>query len=136
MSVLVDTAIWSHALRRRHDEATHHAEALRQLIEEGRVHMIGPIRQEVLSGIAHAEQFDRLQAHLQAFPDEPIVTGDYESAARMFNTCRANGVQGSHTDFLICAVAGRLGDEVYTSDVDFEHYAKCLPIKLFTPSNA
>ena len=134
MSVLVDTAVWSQALRRRASAPALHAKALRQLIEEGRVRLIGPIRQELLSGIAQPHQFDRLQAYLQAFPDEPILTIDFESAARKFNTCRAKGVQGSHIDFLICAVASRLGDDIYTTDKDFIRFAKHLPIRLYAPT--
>lgn len=137
MSVLVDTVIWSQALRRRRDAADdQQVDVLRRMIEQGQVRMVGPIRQELLSGIAHTEQFDRLQVTLAAFPDEPIVTGDYESAARMFNTCRAKGVQGSHTDFLICAVASRLGDAIFTADADFARYAEHLPIKLFDAAGA
>ncbi len=136
MSVLVDTVIWSQALRRRGSIEASSVEALRGLVERGQVRMIGPIRQELLSGIAHAEQFDRLQATLSVFPDEPIVTADYEMAARMFNTCRAKGVQGSHTDFLICAVASRLGDAIFTADADFVRYAEHLPIKLLDVTGA
>lgn len=132
MGVLVDTSIWSLALRRRDANASKHATVLQHLIEDGRVRLIGPIRQEVLSGITHADQFDRLRVFLNAFPDEPIITADYETAAKMFNTCRAKGVQGSHTDFLICSAASRLGDAIYTTDNDFKHYAKHLPIRLFT----
>ena len=131
MSVLVDTSVWSLALRRRTSRASRHANTLRQLIEDGRVRLIGPIRQELLSGIAQGKQFERLKEDLAAFPDEPIGTVDYETAAAMFNTCRGKGVQGSHTDFLICAVASRLGDEIYTTDADFKRYANQLPIKLF-----
>ena len=136
MSVLVDTSIWSLALRRRDSRTSSHVKRLEKLVEEGRVRLIGPIRQEILSGIAHAQQFDRLQAFLEAFPDESILTADYETAARMFNTCRAAGVQGGHIDFLICAVASRLGDEIYTTDSDFKRYAKHLPIGLFSTTRS
>lgn len=131
MSVLVDTSVWSLALRRRAAKASRHVKVLRGLIEDGRVRMIGPVRQELLSGIANEQQFERLQALLAAYPDEPITTADYETAARMFNTCRGKGVQGGHIDFLICAVASRFGDEIYTTDSDFKRYAKYLPIRLF-----
>ena len=133
MSVLVDTSVWSLALRRSDSKASKHVKGLRQLIADGRVRMIGPVRQELLSGIAKAEQFERLQSLLSAYPDEPIDTADYEAAAEMFNTCRRKGVQGSHIDFLICAVACRVGDEIYTTDKDFKRYVKYLPIRLFVP---
>jgi len=131
MSVLVDTSVWSLSLRRRASKPSKHVKALRGLIEEGRVRMIGPIRQELLSGIPDTAQFDRLQRLLAAYPDEPIETTDYETAAQMFSTCRSKGVQGGHIDFLICAAAYRFGDDIYTTDADFKRYAKQLPIRLF-----
>ena len=67
---------------------------------------------------------------LRAFPDAEITHDDYEQAASFFNVCRTNGIQGSNTDFLICAIAARGGFSIFTSDVDFTHFARMLPIKL------
>ena len=75
------------------------------MIREGRVQMIGPIRQELLSGIKFAEQFKKLKKTLTYFPDLQIKSADYEKAAELFNLCRKSGIQGSNTDFLICAIA-------------------------------
>ncbi len=76
---------------------------LNELIKERRVQMIGPIRQEILSGLKEETQFKALQKHLNAFPDLELITTDYERAAAFFNTNRRKGIQGSNTDFLICA---------------------------------
>jgi len=131
VKVLVDTSVWSLALRRRAPAAEPPAVAsLRRLIANGRAAMVGPIRQELLSGIRDAAACERLRDHLQAFPDEPLETGDYERAAAHFNTCRARGLQGSNTDFLICAVAERHRMPILTTDKDFESYAKLLSIAL------
>jgi hypothetical protein len=35
-------------------------------------------------------------------------------------------VQGSNTDFLICAVAARRGNSVFSTDRDFEAYERIL----------
>ncbi len=70
--VLVDTSIWSQALRRG---AKHNKEArqkLSDLIAGNRAEIIGPIRQEILSGIRDEVQFKTLQGHLAAFPDIDI----------------------------------------------------------------
>jgi predicted nucleic acid-binding protein len=67
---------------------------------------------------------------LQAFTDEPLVSADYERAAEHFNACRAKGVQGSNTDFLICAIAERRNLPVLTTDRDFIRFAAVLPISL------
>ena len=130
MRVLVDTSVWSLALRR--DPHGHHrvVEELKALVTDHRVEMIGPIRQELLSGIRNASQFERLQNHLTAFPDIPIGTEDYEMAAKFYNLCRSKGIQGSNTDFLICAVAVRNHLAIFTTDKDFQLFANHLPIVL------
>ncbi|MDE3156216.1 MAG: PIN domain-containing protein [Acidobacteriota bacterium] len=134
MKVLVDTSVWSLALRRRQrsgDDAS--VVELLSLVDEGRVAMIGPIRQEILSGIRDRSVFERLRNQLSAFPDEPLETEDFERAAEHFNTCRARGVQGSNTDFLLCAVSERRDCPLLTTDEDFRRFARLLPITLHRP---
>jgi predicted nucleic acid-binding protein len=94
---------------------------------------MGPIRQEVLSGIPDPVQFETTRRHLATFADLPINTSDYEEAARLFNVCRSAGVQGSHIDFLICAVAIRNLVPVFTTDRDFEHYTRHIKVRLYEP---
>lgn len=130
MKVLVDTSIWSMALRRGTGSASAEAEELRNLIRDHRVQMIGPIRQEILSGIRNESQFRRLQRYLASFPDVPILTEDYVTAARFFNLCRSKGIQGSNTDFLICAVSVRNKSNIYTIDRDFTLFSEHVPIVL------
>lgn len=130
MKVLVDTSVWSLALRRGGETESDPARELRNLIADGRVQMIGPIRQEILSGVREEGQFKVLEARLSAFPDLILTSEDHVAAARFFNLCRAKGVQGSNTDFLICAVAVRHRLAIYTTDKDFTLYAKHLPIVL------
>lgn len=131
MRVLVDTPIWSLALRRRKRTAEDPATAeLASLIQDGRAALIGAVRQELLSGIREHAHFERVRDHLRAFPDAEITRDDYEQAASFFNLCRSNGIQGSNTDFLICAIAARGGFSIFTSDVDFTHFARMLPITL------
>ncbi len=130
MKVLVDTSVWSLALRRRGRPNDPAVGELRSLIDEGRVALIGPIRQELLSGIRTSEAFERLRDHLQPFSDEQLETADFERAAEHFNTCRAQGIQGSNTDFLICAAAERRKLPILTTDADFSRFADILPIRL------
>lgn len=131
MKVLVDTPIWSLALRRsKRSENAPTTSELVSLVEDGRVALIGPVRQELLSGIKERAQFDRLREYLHAFPDTEITSDDYEEAASFFNRCRAQGLQGSNTDFLICAIAARNEFSIFTTDQDFTHFAAVLPIRL------
>jgi len=130
MKVIVDTSVWSLALRREATESLAPVQELRQLIHDHRVQMIGPIRQEILSGIRSESQFGKLRKHLDSFPDLPIQTEDYATAAQFFNRCRSEGVQGSNTDFLICAVAVGNRLSIYTTDKDYELFSKHLEIVL------
>ena len=130
MKVLVDTSVWSLVLRRpkRVDDAT--TGGLLELIQEGRVVLLGAVRQELLSGIKAKAQFELLRDRLRAFPDLELEPQDYEEAAAAFNQCRGRGIQGSNTDFLICAVALRRDLAIYTTDGDFRQYARVLHLEL------
>lgn len=132
----MDTSIWSLALRRQSPSAGQRREALAQLIREDRAHLIGAVRQELLSGIKDKETFEQLVVRLEAFPDLPLGPADYVQAALYFNTCRAAGIQGSNTDFLICAAAVRHEMAIYTSDKDFARFSSHIPIRLYTPDGA
>ena len=107
MKVIVDTSLWSLALRRDRQESNAAVQEFRRIIEDHRVQMIGPIRQEILSGIRSESQFKKLKKRLESFPDLNPTTEDYVTAATYFNRCRSKGIQGSNTDFLICAIANR-----------------------------
>jgi len=107
MKIIVDTSVWSLALRRDKEDSPAPVKELRQIIFSHCVQMMGPIRQEILSGIRSESQFIKLRKHLESFPDLPILTEDYVTAVQFFNHCRSKGIQGSNTDFLICAVAVR-----------------------------
>jgi predicted nucleic acid-binding protein len=136
MNVLVDTSIWSLALRhRRHGlTASDHAliRALADLVGYGRAQLIGPVRQEVLSGIREQAQFVRLREALRLYEETMLITDDFEEAARMSNECRRRGVTGSPVDFLLCAVAERHQWQIFTTDRDFDHYRHILGLNLFS----
>jgi len=129
MKVLVDTCIWSGALRRKNPDREL-IEKLNDLISDGRVSITGPIRQEILSGISSTKQFHKLKKILSSFEDIPLNTEHFEKAAEFSNTCRNKGVQGSTIDFLICAVAHLESLKIFTTDSDFVNYSKFLPIEL------
>jgi predicted nucleic acid-binding protein len=87
----------------------------------------------MMCGIRDKDAFARRRAQLDAFPDEPIVTADYERAAEHFKACRARGLQGSNTEFLLCAIAQRHRMAILTTDQDFSRYAKVIPLVLHPP---
>ena len=103
---------------------------MRRLISRFEATLIGPIRQELLSGIKIESQYLQLRDLMRAFPDVPVEPADHERAASYLNTCRTKGIQGSNTDFLLCAVAARNGYSIFTMDHDFGRYGKYLPVRL------
>jgi len=138
VKVLVDTSVWSLALRRPQNrliapEQQATVNALTDLVRDGRAVLIGAIRQELLCGIKTQNQFEALRDSLVAFEDVALSRQVYESAAQTFNTCRANGVQGSNTDFLICAASIHHQLPIFSMDGDFLMYQRWLPIRLYAP---
>ena len=135
MIVIVDTPVWSLVLRRRPRNLSaseqNLTKALTDLIREGRVALLGPIRQELLSGIREEAQFEKIRQYLRAFQEPLLEAADYEEAARMSNQCRARGISGSTVDFLICAAAHRRSWAIFTTDVDFQRYTTVLPLRLY-----
>jgi predicted nucleic acid-binding protein len=86
-------------------------------------------------GTREDAEFDRLKRLLDSFEDLPIVTSDYEQAARFYKLCRRKGVQGSNTDFLICACAVGRSMPIFTMDKDFVRFSEYLPIQLYSAAD-
>lgn len=87
MTVLVDTSVWSLALRRRSKAPSSSETAeLAKLIGEGRASIIGPIRQELLSGVKDSVQFGLLRDRLRAFQDLKLDLEDYGIGPKLFDS--------------------------------------------------
>jgi predicted nucleic acid-binding protein len=132
MKILVDTSVWSLALRKKTLTVQEKVvvEELIELIREFRVVMIGPVRQELLSGISEKDKFEKLKEKLSSFIDIDLNTKDYEKASELYNICRKKGIQGSHIDFLICAAAINRNCGIFTTDNDFQKFSNAIPVKL------
>jgi predicted nucleic acid-binding protein len=130
VKLLVDTSVWSLALRRKNaanlspEEQKLKAE-LSQAIQDGRIAMIGLIRQKLLSGIKERAQFEKVRSALAPFLDEQVDTADYEHAARLYNECRSQGFEVGPADMLISAVAVRRKWQVLSNDSGLKH---CLAV--------
>lgn len=131
MKVIVDTSVWSIALGRKAVVDKPVLTDLESLVSDFRVQLIGPIRQEILSGVKSEAQFNKLKSFLRSFPDYIIQTEEHELAAQYFNQCRSKGIQGSNTDFLICSVAVNNSWQIFTTDQDFQNFEKIIPIQLY-----
>ena len=130
MKVLADACVWSLLLRRKKGAALSGDEqlvlaSLTEAIKDGRVVIVGPIRQEVLSGIRDQAQIAKLRAALAAFCDAPLTTFHYEEAARLFNLCRRRGVECGAIDILICVIAAQMRWSILTNDQGLE---RCIQV--------
>src|SRR5690348_10286688 len=118
MSVLIDTPVWSLLFGRDQKKLNSRevkaVDDLRRIVLDKRARVIGPIRQELLSGILNVDQFERLQHRLRDFEDELLITADYELAVEINFRCRRIGIITSAVDALICSVAHSRGWEIFT----------------------
>jgi len=135
--VLVDTSIWSLALRRRPSDLSTDqrllTNSLRELIQEDRVQLLGAVRQEILTGIRDAAKFRKIQSELHEFKDVPLIAEDYEHAASLSNLCSDAGIAATPVDMLICAASQKRGWAVFTTDQDFHRYSTILSIRMMIP---
>ncbi|HTV81772.1 MAG TPA: hypothetical protein VME18_03905 [Acidobacteriaceae bacterium] len=104
MMLLVDTSVWSLAFRRRARDLNPRERAVREIpekaIAEGRVALLGALRQEMLTGSREERQFLRLRNALRAFPDVPLSAERTTGSRRVSVTfAAARGSRGAAWTF-------------------------------------
>ena len=134
--ILVDTNVWSVALRRgggRTPEQAAVVEELRRLVvEDLPVGVPGAVLQEVLSGVRHQQQFERLRRSMGGFPLLLADAEDHIEAARINNRCRSAGVAVTAIDCLIAAQAVRSEASLWSLDQDFVRMARHCGVELYS----
>jgi predicted nucleic acid-binding protein len=135
LRVIIDTCIWSLVLRRRRGALSSDERILlhdwTEIVKRGDACLLGPVTQEVLSGIKHAAEFEKISDYLDNFEELPIEPVDFRQAATFFNKLRVAGIVATPIDLMIAAVSFRLNIEVFTTDPDFKHYSRHIPVRLF-----
>lgn len=129
MSVLVDTSVWSIALRRDRPPDSREIDALRAAVERGDACLLGIILQEVLQGFPSADRTRRLVERLAPFPILSLHRGDYIYAAEIRNRCRGKGLPVSTIDAQIAAAAINHRCTLLTLDRDFAGMARHFPLR-------
>lgn len=134
MTLLVDTSVWSLALRRDGSTQAPEVRALQDALTGSDVVVItGMVLQELLQGFhgprAAAAIIDRFQALPLIAPDRT----DHIAAAEVRNTCRRAGVQLGTIDALLIQLCGRHDLTLLSTDQDFVHAARHVPFKLWRP---
>jgi len=131
MSIVVDTSVLSHALRRGTPSNDPQVKKLTYLLNRGEdFSLLGVILQEILQGIRNQEDFEKVKEHLQIFPILTLDRQDYIAAAELKNKCMTHGINAGTIDFQIAAACIQHDCSLLTCDNDFTHIASCSSLQL------
>ncbi len=131
MNVLVDTSVWSLALRRDAPSDAPEVEALGRFLRGGvTVFTTGVILQEILQGFEGPRQRDTILKTFAALPCIAPEIEDHIDAAVLRTTCRRRGVQIATIDALIATLCIRRDLALLTTDGDFAAVARVAPLRL------
>lgn len=134
MNLLVDTSVWSLALRRDQPSNEPAVRFLVQAIEDGEsIYTTGLILQELLQGFSGPKARELIVAKFAALPLLTPDRTDYVEAAALHNACRRQGVQAGTIDCLLAQLAIRHRLTMVTADRDFEHIARVQPFEVWRP---
>ena len=125
MRVLVDTSVWSLALRKKgpvDHPAVGRLSSLLQANED--VFTTGLVLQEVLQAFRSEPAFRTIVSHLEPFPLLELARSDFVAAADLHRRCAAKGVSASTADCQIAVAAIRNKCVLLTTDRDFERISR------------
>jgi len=137
VTLLVDTSVWSLALRRDGSSQDAAVAVLHEaLLGAEAVVTTGLVLQELLQGFAGPKASAAIVDRFRALPMIQPERQDYIAAAEVRNTCRRSGVQIGTIDALLIQLCGRYELTLLSTDKDFVHAASHVPFKLWQPKGA
>ncbi|MBK6851579.1 MAG: PIN domain-containing protein [Burkholderiales bacterium] len=132
MTLLVDTSVWSLALRRDGSSAGREVIALREALDGAdSVVTTGLVLQELLQGFSGPKAKEAIIERFGALPLIQPDRRDHIGAADVRNVCRRNGVQLGTIDALLIQLCGRYELTLLSTDNDFAHAAPHVPFKMW-----
>jgi len=132
VTLLVDTSVWSLALRRDRVRDEPQVEALRQALGGAQsVVTTGLILQELLQGFAGARAQRKIVARFAALPLLVPDRQDYIDAAGIRNRCRRAGIQLGTIDALLAQLGVRHRLVLLSTDNDFVHAARHCALRVW-----
>lgn len=130
MSVLVDTSVWSLALRRDRCPSPE-VEWLRGALVRGDlIFSTGLILQELLQGFLGPKDSKRIIRDFRLLPMLVPEIEDHVHAAQLRNKCRRSGLQIGTIDALLAQLCLRHQLTLLTTDRDFDYVSKQVPLPL------
>jgi predicted nucleic acid-binding protein len=137
VTLLVDTSVWSLALRRDVSAPEPAVQVLRDaLLGAAVVVTTGLVLQELLQGFSGPKARAQLIERFAALPLLQPDRDDHIAAADLRNTCRRAGVQLGTVDALLAQLCVRHELTLLTTDSDFAHAAKHCPLRVWSPKTA
>jgi predicted nucleic acid-binding protein len=132
VNVLVDTSVWSLALRRDVPPASPEVSFLRRaLAGDAAVFTTGVILQELLQGIRGPKGRDAIVARFATLPFLVPDRQDHIDAASLHMACRRKGLQVGTIDVLLAQLCLRHRLTILTTDADFTRIAKVAPLSVW-----
>ena len=129
MAVLVDTSVWSLAMRRDEQPNTPELKVLIKALDSGEeIYSTGIILQELLQGFSGAKAAGAIAERFAAIPMLVPDTQDHIHAAELRNKSRRKGVQVGTIDALIAQLSLRYKLNLLTADKDFSHMSKVVKL--------
>jgi predicted nucleic acid-binding protein len=130
MTLLVDTSVWSLALRRDEELNLPEVMALRAALAGAEsVVVTGLVLQELLQGFAGPKAQESIVERFAALPLIQPDREDHIAAAQIRNLCRRNGVQIGTIDAVLIQLCGRYDLTLLTTDQDFKYACKHVPFR-------
>lgn len=132
MTLLVDTSVWSLALRRDIEAVEPEVQELKEaLFGSEVVATTGLVLQELLQGFSGPKAQAQIVECFAALPLLQPDRDDHIGAAAVRNTCRQAGVQIGTIDALLAQLCIRHHLTLLTTDKDFTHAAKHCPLSVW-----
>lgn len=132
MTLLVDTSVWSLALRRDAEAAEPEVQQLKDALFGSEVLVTtGLVLQELLQGFSGPKAQAQIVERFAALPLLQPDRDDHISAAALRNTCRQAGVQIGTIDALLAQLCIRHDLMLLTTDKDFTHAAKHCSLRVW-----
>lgn len=137
MTLLVDTSVWSLALRRDAPSSEPAVAALKDALAGADIVVTtGIVLQELLQGFGPPKGRAQIISSFAAIALVQPDREDHIAAADLRNTCRAAGVQLGTIDALIAQLCIRHSLTLLATDQDFMHAAKHSKLKVWTQPKA
>ena len=137
MTLLVDTSVWSLALRR---DASASEPAVHQLKDAlmgaDVVVTTGLVLQELVQGFSGPKSRAQIIERFAALPLLQPDREDHVAAAGLRNTCRRSGVQIGTIDALLAQLCIRHHLTLLSTDNDFKLAASHCALRVWTPKPA